>query len=63
MTSKLFVSIIINLCGGDGKGNINMSCFDYYNNCVINKSVTISEKNINECKKELTLKGIKYKLD
>lgn len=57
------VAVFLALCNGDGKGNVNMECVDYYNNCIVNKSDKLTDKVVNECKKELKSKGISFKLN
>jgi len=42
---------------GNGKGDADFDCVDYYNNCVINKSITIEMKNIQACKDDYS-KGV-----
>lgn len=56
MSTAEFVSVILLMCG-NGKGDADFDCVDYYNNCVINKSITIEMKNIQACKDDYT-KGV-----
>lgn len=56
MSTAVFASIILALCGG--AADLDFDCADYYNNCVINKSVVIKKENIEACKAEYSV-GIK----
>lgn len=49
MSVATFAVILTTLCG-IGDTDKHWSCYDYYNNCVINKSVEITVGNINSCK-------------
>jgi hypothetical protein len=51
MSTAEFALVILAFCG-DGKGNADMDCVDYYNNCVINYSIDIKMENVNKCKKD-----------
>lgn len=50
MSTAEFVVVILAFCG-DGKGNADMDCVDYYNNCVINKSIEMKMSDVKECSK------------
>lgn len=41
---ELIVVFMLNYCGID-----NWQCYDHFNNCVVNKSVKVTQDNIDEC--------------
>lgn len=56
MSPAEFAVVITMLCG-KGDTDKHWDCYDYYNNCVINKSVQITVGNIEKCKSDFQ-KGI-----
>jgi hypothetical protein len=55
-TAEIAATILL-ICGNGGTDK-DFDCYDYYNNCVINRSLTPTLKDLEVCKKDET-NGIK----
>ena len=56
MSTAEFAAVILLMCG-NGQGDADFDCVDYYNNCVINKSIEIKMQHVQECKSDYS-KGV-----